>query len=58
MDDDVVGLNGIGDRRDGAMSRCDILRKIVDHPVRHIFDATETQQVQRILGFRQTGAFP
>ena len=38
MDDDVVGFHRIGNRRHHAVRRCDILRKIVDHPVGEIFN--------------------
>ena len=40
------------------MRRCDVLRQIVDHPVRDIFDAVEAQQIEGFLGFGQPRAFP
>jgi len=33
------------DCRHGAVRRCDILRKVVDHPVRQIFDAVERNSI-------------
>ena len=41
VNDDVVGLYRVWNGRDGAMGRRDILRKIVDYPVRDVFDAVE-----------------
>ena len=58
MDDDVVGFDRIGNRRDGAVGRGDVLRQIVDHPIRDIFDAVEAQQIEGFLGFGQARAFP
>ena len=49
VDDDVVGLNRIGNGSDGAVRRRDILRQIVDHPVRHIFDAIEAKQIDALF---------
>ena len=39
--DDIVGFHRVGNGRDGAVRRHNILREIVDHPVRQIFDAVE-----------------
>jgi hypothetical protein len=38
MDDDIVGFDRIGDCGYGAVRRGDVLRQIVDHPVRDILD--------------------
>ena len=58
VDDDIVGLYRVGNGRYGAVRRCDILRQIVDHPVRQIFDAIEAQKVDGFLGFGEARAFP
>ena len=58
MDDDIVGLDRIGDRRDGPVRRGNILWQIVDYPVRHIFDAVEAQEIEGFLGLREARAFP
>jgi hypothetical protein len=39
MDDNIICLHRIWNCRDCAVGRCDILGKIVDHPVRQILDA-------------------
>ena len=58
VDDDVVGLDRIGDGGDGAVRGGDILRQVVDHPVRDIFDAVEAEQIERVFGFGQARTFP
>ena len=40
---DIVRLHRVGNRRDRAVRGSDVLRKIVDYPIRHIFDAVEAQ---------------
>ena len=58
MDDDVVGFDRVWYRRDGAMRRCDILGEIVDHPISHVFDAVEAQEIEGFIRLRQTRTFP
>jgi len=58
VDDDVVGLHRIGNGGDGAVRGRNILRQIVDHPVRQIFDAVEAQQIDGLLGLGQARTFP
>ncbi|OIQ63374.1 hypothetical protein GALL_550850 [mine drainage metagenome] len=58
VDDDIVGFHRIGDCRHRAVWRRDVLRQVVDHPVRQIFDAVEAQQIERLVVFGQARAFP
>jgi len=48
----------IRDRCDGAVGRGDILRQVVDHPIRQIFDAIEAQQIEGLFGFGEAWALP
>ena len=55
---DIIGFDGIGHCRDTAKGRRRCLWQVVQHPVRHIFDAGLAQQIKRGLCFRQARAFP
>jgi hypothetical protein len=58
VDGDILGFDRTGDRGDGAVRRGDVLRQIVDHPVRDILDTVQAKQIEGLFGLGEAGAFP
>jgi hypothetical protein len=57
-DDDVVDLDRVGHGDDLAVRGPERQRLLVHHPVGDVFDAGFGQQVERLVGFGETGTFP
>src|SRR5690606_11741457 len=55
---DIIEFNGVGHRADGARTRCQAYRLMLQAPVADRFNRCFRKKVQGLFGFGKTWAFP